>query len=238
MCRGRCIAQLTCLAVAAELVPPSCEPAAAAARPAAAQVLALPPEDQRALRPALQHGVLRRLLQSLCGPAAPAGGGAADGGGDGGDGAAGGGPPGGPAARQPESALAEWVANPRVVGLLRNAAKALRRGELREEELERLLLGQLRGSCGPEGGAAGGGGGDGSGLPGGAVAAAGAAAVPQAACAAVLPSHLLAEALNEHVRGRFAGGVRVGSSHVHHAWSRSFHPHPFPCCFGPRRVPT
>jgi hypothetical protein len=153
------------------------------------QVLALPPEDQRRLKPVLQHSVLRRLLQSLTnsgrddGTAAP------------GSSNSGGPPP-----------LAEWVENPRVMVMLSQAARALRKGELSEQELEQLLLGQLRGRDGklrPEAATPAGSDGGSEAAGDWGVASGGAGGEGQLDAVlpnrVVLPSHLLVEALNEHV---------------------------------------
>ncbi|GBF96183.1 hypothetical protein Rsub_08728 [Raphidocelis subcapitata] len=161
-------------------------------------VLALPPAEQRRLAPVLRHGVLRRLLQSLAG------------GGGGGCGPAGVGD-GGAAASAFVSPLAPWVDNARVMGMLSEAARALRRGAVSEAELEELLVAQLR-----VGG--GGGGGGSSGLPAAASGARqGAAALQQQASPpapnqVVLPSNLLVDALNEHLSERRAGSAALAAS--------------------------
>jgi hypothetical protein len=178
--------------------------AAFAAREAAAEVrlraavMALPADARRRLAPALSHAVLRRLLQALTN-----GGGADGGGGGGGAGAGGAGGSDAPAtagappdeeaaaAAAAAASLAAWAANPRVIEMLAAAARALRRGEVSEEDLEAALLGQIAGGGdlgrGAESGQSGQSGGGGGG-----------AAPPNCV---VLPPHLLVEALNEHVGG-------------------------------------
>jgi hypothetical protein len=183
---------------------------------APAQVLSLPPDTQRRLKPLLNHSVLRRLLQSLIngddaarspGPHAdeqaidpssqpPANAQVADAGSTGP--AAGG--DSGPSGRT-ACPLAQWVDNPRVLDLLTRAARALRKGQLTEAELEGLLLAQLApphpGGAAAAAAAGGGGVGEADAAAAAGAAAAGAAAGPVNKL--VLPSHLLVEALNEHV---------------------------------------
>lgn len=78
----------------------------------------LDPVDQKLLAPVLKSPVLRQLLVAMSGAAQQAGGTAASG---------------------PSEGLKGWLANPRVLQLLREAAKALRRGLLTEDQLVKLL---------------------------------------------------------------------------------------------------
>jgi len=165
-------------------------------------VLSLPVDAQRQLKPLLQHAVLRRLLQSLTGHDEGGGVAAALSTGDQ-EQALESGEPGGDGATGSACPLAAWVDNPRVMGMLTQAARTLRKGEMSEGELEALLLAQLGGPRPTMGG--GGGGGSRASTARGGGSGGGA---PPLNCA-VLPSHMLVEALNEHVRSVFvcAGGT-------------------------------
>ncbi|KAF8070900.1 hypothetical protein HT031_000981 [Scenedesmus sp. PABB004] len=129
-----------------------------------AEVAALDAADRRALAPVLGSPVLRQLLVGLASDGAPSGGGAAAAPGGGG--------------------LQGWLANPRVLQLLRAASKALRRGAISEQQ----LCGVLRAERARDEQAR-------AGEP---------AAAPHQA---TLPSHLLVEALNEHLAERHAGNA-------------------------------
>ncbi|WIA11452.1 hypothetical protein OEZ85_011569 [Tetradesmus obliquus] len=138
------------------------------------QVSELDPADAKLLAPVLRSPVLRQLLVSLARDAAAAEAAAAPtaGRGNAATAASGGG-------------LQAWLHNPRVLALLREAARALRAGRLSEQQLAAALSQQARAE--QQGQAAGG-------------------SEPQAAPNQVLlPSTLLVEALNEHLSERHTG---------------------------------
>lgn len=78
------------------------------------QVAELDPADQQLLAPVLRSPVLRQLLVAMSAHAQPGEQAAADG-------------------------LTSWLANPRLLQLLREAARALRKGLLSEDQLANLL---------------------------------------------------------------------------------------------------
>lgn len=131
---------------------------------------ALDAADQRLLAPVLRSPTLRAFLVAMAG---------AD---SGGSGASGPGPASGP------GSLRAWLSNPRVLELLREAARALRNGAITEAALCELLARQAR-------------------------PAAGEAAGPQqqpprpAPHQVQLPARLLVDALNEHMAERRAGNA-------------------------------
>jgi hypothetical protein len=106
------------------------------------QVQALPAEYQQLLQPVLRWPALRRVLLSLTSHTP-------------GDATA----PPGPSFPTPATAptttttspLAAWLSNDRVLALLRQITKALRSGQLTEQQLEAALLQQLEGQVGAAG---------------------------------------------------------------------------------------
>eukprot|EP00879_Flechtneria_rotunda_P014516 GHRR01015168.1.p1 GENE.GHRR01015168.1~~GHRR01015168.1.p1 ORF type:complete len:261 (+),score=137.46 GHRR01015168.1:97-879(+) len=158
------------------------------------QVLQLDQHDIKLLAPVLRSPVLRQLLVSLSNDAA--------------------GPNSGitPANMLHSSSssntssangLQAWLSNPRVMQLLRKAAWALKHGQLNEQQLAQVLQQQLKVMREDQ--------------PGGTELAAG----PHQA---VLPSHMLVEALNEHLAERHAGNRAYKQqqySKAHHHYMRA-----------------
>jgi len=93
------------------------------------QVSDLDPRDQKLLAPVLKSAVLRQLLAAMSTP--------------------------GEQDSQPPTAdnmaggLGSWLANPRVLQLLREAAKALRKGLITEDQLVKLMQQEIKVSACP-----------------------------------------------------------------------------------------
>lgn len=84
----------------------------------------LDPADQKLLAAVLRSPVLRQLLVAMSGAAQQQ--------------------PGVSAASGASEGLKGWLANPRVLQLLREAAKALKRGLLTEDQLVKLLQQEVK----------------------------------------------------------------------------------------------
>jgi hypothetical protein len=80
----------------------------------------LDPADQKLLGPVLRSPVLRQLLVAMSGAAQQA------------------------AATAASDGLSSWLSNPRVLQLLREAARALRKGLLTEDQLVKLLQQEVK----------------------------------------------------------------------------------------------